>query len=339
MGYLALGSEQFINALKGEEDYLGFLRLDGEPDNLGFDIHQIPHECEKIVIEHSIDFMKFFLFYQENITILNKYEVTISNISFPGLEQPFWSLLSEYNRIAELTQGYLTMGDVCGIITLVLEGIKKNNLEKVMALEIGSWTGFSSYFITKAINTYSSNNRLTCVDTWGDVSGTAPRGSYADYVDVLHVFRSLSKGLNTGHLIRTMAMTSFEALNILREDIYDFIFIDGDHRYDATYYEIIYSILKAKVGAVIFGHDYRHYNNPSLKPDKEIIQKNKNEQVSHINGREFQMGVIAAVDEIFEGSAQHVTHSSIWYKEITQEDKERAMFLISQFENDPIKLI
>ncbi|MDZ5471975.1 class I SAM-dependent methyltransferase [Bacillus sp. 31A1R] len=338
--YLTLGSDNFNNVLAEESECIGFIKMDSKIINQrGYGVNEIPHECNKIVIEHSIDFMNYFLFYQHNIDILSKYEVTISNLNAPGIETPFWTLFSDYNRIAELTQGYLTLGDVSGIITLVLEGINRNKLENIRALEIGSWTGFSSYFISKTINTYSVNNKLTCVDTWGDVSGSAPRGSYADYVDVLHLFRSVSKGLNTSNLIRSMAMTSFEALNVLRDDIYNFIFIDGDHRYQATYYEILYSILKAKIGAVIFGHDYRHYNNALLKPDKEIIELNKNEHITYIDGREFEMGVIAAVDEIFEGNAKLVTHSSVWYKEITQEDKDRAKFLISQLENDPIKQI
>jgi len=69
---------------------------------------------------------------------------------------------------------------------------------------------------------------------------------------------------------------SWNAVNQIEDESLDFVYIDGDHRYEAVYRDIELYLPKVRIGGLIGGHDY--------KPREK--------------------GVIRAVNEFFSGIGQ-----------------------------------
>lgn len=318
MKYVVLSSNEFAQNYVDDMNYAGnILELNG-----------IPADCGSIKIELSLkNFNNLFTIFANNIGIFGNYDVDIVSHQFPGIEHLFWEIFNEFDHMYELTQGYLSKFDAATLILIVLENMMENNKSSVKALEVGSWTGFSSYLLSRSINAFEmKDNKLFCIDTWGDIQGGVPkgRGNYTDFVDVLYIFRSLLKGKGVMNNVRSIASPSLEVLPMLNSDNFDFIFLDGDHDYKAVYPEILHSIDKLKVGGVLIGHDYFHYNKDDKSIPQDLLESRKNSKETYIDGLLYYTGVTLAVREVFGESFEKSPHSSVWYKTITQEDKERA---------------
>lgn len=116
------------------------------------------------------------------------------------------------------------------------------------AVEIGSWKGLSSSIIAR----YS--DLLYCVDTWQGAIDEEHMVAEASLRSVLEIFRSNMKNLNLTEKVRPMVMTSVEAQKIFVSGIIDFIYIDGDHSYEAVMEDFNW-FEKLMPGAIMAGHD------------------------------------------------------------------------------------
>lgn len=56
-----------------------------------------------------------------------------------------------------------------------------------------------------------------------------------------------------------MKMTSLEAAQQIEDGSLDFVYIDGDHRFDAVMMDIILWAPKVRKGGIVSGHDYYHF--------------------------------------------------------------------------------
>lgn len=88
---------------------------------------------------------------------------------------------------------------------------------------------------------------LTCVDPW--------RG-YGRYSQELcdRRYELATKNL-AGRNVTIMRMTSLEASQQVENGSLDFVYIDGDHRFDAVMMDIILWAPKVRRGGIIAGHD------------------------------------------------------------------------------------
>jgi predicted O-methyltransferase YrrM len=137
--------------------------------------------------------------------------------------------------------------------------LKEKNL---MALEIGSWEGLSSYFILSAM----PNAHLTCVDTWEGAD--EHKDSSVSSSEVLNRIESnfdknlsvysdrLSKYKGTSH--------SFFNNNFVRGH-YDFIYVDGSHHCDDVITDAIKCFEMLKVGGIMVFDDYFWHYYPEAK--------------------------------------------------------------------------
>jgi hypothetical protein len=57
-----------------------------------------------------------------------------------------------------------------------------------------------------------------------------------------------------------LRMTSMDALDKFKDDQLDFVFIDGDHQFDAVMLDLIHWSRKIRSGGMIALHDYYHFN-------------------------------------------------------------------------------
>jgi len=146
------------------------------------------------------------------------------------------------------------------------------------AVEIGSWKGLSSSIIAR----YS--DLLYCVDTWQGAMNEEHMVAEASLRSVLEIFRSNMKNLNLTEKVKPMVMTSAQAQKIFIPGIIDFIYIDGDHSYEAVMEDFNW-FEKLMPGAIMAGHD-----NDSAHP-----------------------GVQRALKESFGDSFKAMDKSSVWF--------------------------
>lgn len=122
------------------------------------------------------------------------------------------------------------------------------NLKPTHALEVGSWKGLSSSIIAR------HSKILYCVDTWLGADDEQHMVEEAKERSVLDVFTTNMLALGIKN-VRPMVMSSQEASLLMKPDHLDFVYIDGDHQYDAVKFDLNAWFTLLKPGGVIAGHD------------------------------------------------------------------------------------
>ena len=118
-------------------------------------------------------------------------------------------------------------------------------------VEIGSWKGKSSAFMTVLIANSYKKIDFHCVDTWqGSIEHHGREG-----LDRLYdIFTDNMKPVKDYYTaIRT---PSLDGANRFEDNSLDFVFIDASHEYEDVKKDIAAWLPKVKIGGVIAGHDY-----------------------------------------------------------------------------------
>jgi predicted O-methyltransferase YrrM len=201
--------------------------------------------------------------------------------------------------------------------------LKKFNNNKLKILEIGSWFGAGS---TQVFSHYAS--KIICVDTWMG-NENAEHRSLVKQINPYELF--LKNTYPFKEKIVSIRSHSNEVGSLLKDESFDFIFIDGDHRYEQTKSDIKNCLPKLKKIGIIAGHDCEGRVN-----EKNHVILNQNLDKDHIesifvNFKHMHPGVIVAVDELLDnvelfaddknqmnlnnyGEGPRAGFSSIWYK-------------------------
>lgn len=174
---------------------------------------------------------------------------------------------------------------------------------KCRILEIGSWLGTGSTRVIveelKSIN----GGRLYCVDTWKGSKNVSRHQDIVANYDVFGTFLHNVKTAGGEGYVHPLVMNSNSAAEIVADDCLDLIFIDSDHSYASTKEDILLWKSKVRVGGILSGHDCECRPSGKLR---DTIYSSRD--VDHIagEGTPFSVihpGVVAAVEEIFDGSA------------------------------------
>lgn len=125
-------------------------------------------------------------------------------------------------------------------------------------VEVGSYKGRSTSFLAVEIVNSGRQIQLDCVDTW---KGNEEHQAGQPYEDsdvvndrLFEVF--ISNMAPVAHVINPVRMTSLEAATRYKDLSLDFVFLDGDHGYEAVKADIQAWLPKLKPGAILGGHDY-----------------------------------------------------------------------------------
>jgi uncharacterized protein YcgI (DUF1989 family) len=115
-------------------------------------------------------------------------------------------------------------------------------------IEIGTAYGGNSDYLMS-----NTDIHLICVDPYLYYSAMPGLASQEDY-DTLHLFATTRLKIHKGlTLIRT---TSVCFAPEVEGDSIDFVFLDGDHSYDAVLKECNIFYAKIRIGGALMGHDY-----------------------------------------------------------------------------------
>lgn len=174
---------------------------------------------------------------------------------------------------------------------------KSFNRTDINIIEIGCWLGNSTSILAK----YGS---VICIDTFMGVKGVQQLVDYAKNTDVYFDFINNMRELGLELKITTFCMESNEAHKFLKDNSYDLIFIDGDHRYEQVKNDIENYLPKLKDNGIICGHDYEIGFDLDLN---SLTELDLNKDMS----RGFHCGVVKAVNEKLKNI--HLLDDRIWY--------------------------
>ncbi len=119
-------------------------------------------------------------------------------------------------------------------------------------LEIGSWCGDSAVVLGKVAK--KNQGVLFCVDWWRGNSGTELE-KVAQKVDVFQHFWERIKKEGLEDVVIPVRGHSDTVSQVLKENCFDLVFIDGDHRYEQVFRDIQQYAPLVRTGGILCGHD------------------------------------------------------------------------------------
>jgi hypothetical protein len=177
----------------------------------------------------------------------------------------------------------------------------------IHALEIGTWFGEGSTQIW--LNNLPEGSTLTLIDPW------RPYGSAADMADAGHNYAAMDAQVLEAYLATILAVRRFEithpgrlTIDIVRADservmarmrdgIFDFIYIDGDHKYESVRRNLRDAKRLARPDiSLICGDDLEHLPTPQLL----AVARDFKDRDFLRDPYHFHPGVMLAVDEEFD---------------------------------------
>lgn len=176
-------------------------------------------------------------------------------------------------------------------------------------LEVGSWCGDSTIILAKVAKQY--NGLVFCIDWWKGNVGTELL-EIATHEDIFQHFwkRICSEGLDE-IVIPIRCRSEFGPL-VLKENNFDLVFIDADHRYEAVLSDIShYAPLVKRNDGILCGHDCEGFISDY---DVTFLQKGKNEDYYQT----VHCGVVLAVGSFFH---EYSINHSIWSVRAKEKDR------------------
>jgi predicted O-methyltransferase YrrM len=162
-----------------------------------------------------------------------------------------------------------------------------NDINDLKILEIGCWLGQSTNVIADFVKNKGRGSAIIhIIDTFEG----SPQTDLVRRAKINNIERQFKTNMylsGNKKLLRIHKAKSQEISHLFEENSLDFIFIDGDHRYDFIKQDIELYYPKLKNGGIICGHDYegREYNEEFIHED--FVENRHN-------------GVIKAVNEFFK---------------------------------------
>ncbi len=185
--------------------------------------------------------------------------------------------------------------------------------ENCRVLEIGSWKGKSTSIIAEAVK--EKSGKLYCIDTWKGSEGEVDMESVAKENDIFNIFRNNLKILGLDDVVVPIVADSKIVRDLFRDEYFDLIFVDGNHKYDFVIADLINYLPKLKPGGIICGDDCEGYAG-SLP--LEYVDANKNNDWTVINNKGYHCGVIYALYEKFNDTYNIGDGSTFWWKIINK---------------------
>jgi len=126
-------------------------------------------------------------------------------------------------------------------------------------VEVGVWKGKSAAYMGVEIINSNKNIRFDCIDPFIPVGDEMPEFKIT-HEELKNTFINNMKPLE-GHY-NLITTESPRCAEMYKDKSIDFVFIDGDHSYDAVIKDIKAWLPKIKTGGILSGHDYEI---PSVK--------------------------------------------------------------------------
>ena len=153
-----------------------------------------------------------------------------------------------YNRLLNKEKSISKTDTVLSFVRPSIEFIKERFNDKlIVGVEIGVQRGQNSEYILKRLNI----KKLFLVDIWGDYEGCDRYYADKNFNCVKNKFKNNKK-------VEIIKAFSVNAVNLIDDNSLDFVYVDGNHKYEYAYQDISLWYPKIKKGGVLGGHDVCH---------------------------------------------------------------------------------
>ena len=171
-------------------------------------------------------------------------------------------------------------------------------------VEVGSWLGNGSTRVIIEELRSVEGAKLYCVDTWNGTHNVVHHQKIASNHDIFDIYTRNIKSQGAELFVYPLRMMSVEAAKIFESKSIDMVFIDGDHAYKSIKEDIYFWKSKVRDGGILCGHDCECRPQDLPKSANYTWQRD----LDSIDGKgtifsHLHIGVIAAVEEAFNGSA------------------------------------
>jgi hypothetical protein len=120
-------------------------------------------------------------------------------------------------------------------------------------VEVGVWKGTSAAYMGVEIINSGKKIKFDCIDPFIPVGDEMPEFKIT-HEDLKNTFINNMKPLEGYYNLITIG--SPECTKVYNDKSIDFVFIDGDHSYNAVIKDIEAWLPKMKSGSILAGHDY-----------------------------------------------------------------------------------
>lgn len=136
-------------------------------------------------------------------------------------------------------------------------------------VEIGCWKGRSASFMCVEIIKNNKNIKFDCIDTW---KGSSEHQHLSEVQNdkIYDIFLENMKPVENYYT--SIRSKSVDASTLYEDQSLDFVFIDGDHSYDAVINDISSWFPKIKSGGILAGHDYPVFDEVTNAVNKLICK-------------------------------------------------------------------
>lgn len=121
-------------------------------------------------------------------------------------------------------------------------------------LQIGAFTGDASMWLVENILSHHEDSILVDVDTWG--GSDEPSHHQMDWVDVEKIYDAKTYAARNSRKIIKIKTTSDNFFKS-NSELYDFIYVDGDHTAYGVIKDAVSSYECLKVGGILAFDDYQ----------------------------------------------------------------------------------
>ncbi len=196
------------------------------------------------------------------------------------------------------------------VIAKLITSIAKPNM---LAMEVGVFQGQTTAVIAETVKQF--NGKIYVVDWWKaqakGVPESYPGGKWENVCtpelinERFNDFLNNIQELNFKEIIEIYNMPSDEAAEKIKDNKFDFIFIDAAHDYSQVKKDIFNFFPKLKIGGIFCGHD--------CEKRLEELDRKKVDKYCELDGvpnDPYHYGVIKAVGETFKN---YEIDNTIWH--------------------------
>ena len=346
--FAVLSARSALRHFKNMAGYAGAVFIEEADEEISLSIEELQGKVELLYIQFSNEAalhffglhhesvseieVVFFKIHKEEVVFLNPEESETFSKKMPaGRVKPFsrgLKSLENFREVKFYTQGQISFMDAMALTVLVTQHFQHLQEKEITGLEVGSWLGFSSYFIANAVKNINPSGVLFCMDRWAnwvidetaDVKGKK-HVEIASHLDIFGNFKGIMKTFNVWDVIRPMIMDANQGMKILGDNAFEFIFIDAGHQYDNIFHDIGHAVRLLKVGGLLMCHDCSgHMDDFPV----ELVEKEKNRGPTIYEGRPCYLGVTKALSDYFGPDFHIYPGSTIAFKSITADDKKNV---------------